>query len=111
MRVRDDGRRLPSRNEGHETLFRARNRTMIDDRQGTPMTAAARPHPHRRLLPYAAAGLAVALLGACTSGDPSPTTTTPPSSTTTSAAPSTTSTPAPSPTTSADPVVARIPAK
>jgi hypothetical protein len=83
---------------------------MIDDRQGTPMTAAARPHPHRRLLPYAAAGLAVALLGACTSGDPSPTTTTPPSSTTTSAAPSTTTTPAPSPTKTVDPVLAKIPA-
>lgn len=108
--MRDDGRRLPSRNEGHETAFRARNRTMIDDRQGTPMTAAARPHPDRSLLPYAAAALAVALLGACTAGSPGPTSTTPPSSTTTSAEPSTTTTPAPSPTKTVDPVLAKIPA-
>ncbi|GAA3715797.1 hypothetical protein GCM10022399_35490 [Terrabacter ginsenosidimutans] len=73
------------------------------------MTAAARPHPHRRLLPYAAAGLAVALLGACTAGDPGPTTTTPPSSTTTSAAPSTTTTSAPSPTTSVNQAIVKIP--
>ncbi|WP_147063780.1 DUF6318 family protein [Terrabacter aerolatus] len=76
------------------------------------MTAAVRQHRHRTLLPYAAAGLAAALLGACTSGDPGTTVTTAPpaasTTTSTSAAPSTTST-APSPTTSVDPVLARIP--
>lgn len=78
------------------------------------MTAAARPHRPRTRILYAAAGLAVALLGACTGGDPGPATTAPPSGssagTTTSAAPSTTTTSAPSQTTPVDPVIAKIPA-
>src|SRR6478735_5923908 len=75
------------------------------------MTAAARPHRHRTLLPYAAALVALATLGACSGGDPGPTRTTPPAITTTSSAPTTTTTaPAPSPTTSVDPVLAKIPA-
>jgi len=83
---------------------------MVDDQQGTPMTAAATPHRHRTLLPYAAALVAVATLGACTGGDPGPSRTTPPASITTSSTPTTTTTaPAPSPTTSVDPVLARIP--
>src|SRR6478609_6765870 len=87
---------------------------MVDDQQGTPMTAAATPHRHRTLLPYAAALVAVATLGACTGGDPGPSGP-PPSthsstSTATSAATTTTTTPAPSPTTSVNPVIAKIPA-
>ncbi|MGO4603146.1 DUF6318 family protein [Terrabacter sp. 2YAF2] len=75
------------------------------------MTAAATPHRHRTLLPYAAALIAVATLGACTGRDPGPSRTTPPASTTTSASPTTTTTtPVPSPTTSVDPVIAKIPA-
>src|SRR6478752_6547375 len=75
------------------------------------MTAAARPHRHRTLLPYAASLVAVATLGACTGGDPGPSRTTPPASTTTSSAPTIkTTTPAPSPTTSVNPVIAKIPA-
>ena len=75
---------------------------MIDDRQGTPMTADARSHRHRTLLAYAAAA-ALATLGACTGSDPGPAVTTPASgsSSTRSAAPATTTTSsAPSPTTS-----------
>jgi hypothetical protein len=91
-----------------------RNRTMIDDRQGTPMTAAARPDRLRRrrtLLPYAAALAALLTVPACTGADPGPTATTPPvsttsTSTTASEPPSTTT----SPTTSVDPVLAKIPA-
>src|SRR6476619_4869556 len=84
---------------------------MVDDQQGTPMTAAATPHRHRTLLPYAAALVAVATLGACTGGDPGPSRTTPPASTTTSSAATIkTTTPAPSPTTSVNPVIAKIPA-
>ena len=75
------------------------------------MTAAATPHRHRTLLPYAAALVAVATLGACTGGDPGPSRTTPPASITTSSTPTTTTTaPAPSPTTSLNPVTAKIPA-
>ncbi|GAA2479777.1 DUF6318 family protein [Terrabacter carboxydivorans] len=84
---------------------------MIDDRQGTPMTAAARPH--RTPVSYAAAALAVGLLGACTSGDPGPAVTTArtaSSSASSASPPPTTTTPTPSPTTSVDPVLAKIPA-
>ncbi|WP_330472945.1 DUF6318 family protein [Terrabacter sp. C0L_2] len=86
---------------------------MIDDRQGTPMTAAARPH--RPVLAYAAASVALATLGACTGGDPGPADTTAPpassSASTSAAQPTTTTTSAaPSPTSSVDPVIAKIPA-
>lgn len=76
------------------------------------MTAAVRPHRHRTLCSYAAAGLAVALLGSCTGGDPGPQATTGPPATSSAAtsAPPTTATSAPSPTTSVDPVLAKIPA-
>src|SRR6476661_3766767 len=84
---------------------------MVDDQQGTPMTAAATPHRHRTLLPYAAALVAVATLGACTGGDPGPSRTASPASITTSSTPTTTTTaPAPSPTAPTDPVIAKIPA-
>src|SRR4051812_42042784 len=86
---------------------------MIDDRQGTPMTAAARPHRHRPLLAYAVVPVALAVLGACTASDPGPavTTTSSSSAVTSSPAPTaiTTST-APSPTATVDPVIAKIPA-
>lgn len=73
------------------------------------MTAAT-PHRHRTLLPYAAALVALATLGACTGGDRGPSRTTPPASTTTSAAPTTTTTTSPpSPSPSVDPVIAKIP--
>ncbi|MGO4599705.1 DUF6318 family protein [Terrabacter sp. 2RAF25] len=76
------------------------------------MTAAARAHRHRRLIPYAAALVALAMLGACTGSEPAPTSTTPPrtsaAATTTSSAPSTTTTP--TPTATVDPVLAKIPA-
>ena len=73
------------------------------------MTAAT-PHRHRTLLPYAAALVALATLGACTGGDPGPSRTTPPASTTTTAAPTTTTTTSPpSPSPSVDPVIAKIP--
>ena len=77
------------------------------------MTAAATPHRHRTLLPYAAALVAVATLGACTGGDPGPSSPTPPASSSTStstSAATTSTTPAPSPTTSVDPAIAKIPA-
>ncbi|GAB2749633.1 hypothetical protein GCM10027039_04270 [Terrabacter koreensis] len=76
------------------------------------MTAAARVHRHRRLLPYAAALVAAATLGSCSGGDPGPATATPPvtstATTTTTASPSTTTTPAS--TATVDPVIAKIPA-
>src|SRR6478735_2762331 len=80
---------------------------MVDDQQGTPMTAAATPHRHRTLLPYAAALVAVATLGACPGGDPGPSRTASPASI---PPPSTTTAPAPSPTAPTDPVIAKIPA-
>ena len=86
---------------------------MVDDRQGTPMTAAARPHRHRTLLAYAVVPLALAALGACTGSDPGPAVTTPPSNSavTSSPAPTTTTSSAtPSPTATVDPVIAKIPA-
>src|SRR4051812_41516596 len=86
---------------------------MIDDRQGTPMTAAARPHRHRPLLAYAVVPIALAVLGACTASDPGPAVTAPPSSSavTSSLTPTTTTTStAPSPTATVDPVIAKIPA-
>ena len=85
---------------------------MIDDRQGTPMTAAARSHRHRTLLAYAAASVALATLGACTGSDPGPAVTTPPSTSavTSSATPTTTTSTSPNPTASVDPVIAKIPA-
>jgi len=85
---------------------------MIDDRQGTPMTAAARAHRHRTLLPYAAALVALATLGACTGADPGPAVTTPPATSPTTVAkpaPASTTT-TPGPTASVDPVIAKIPA-
>ncbi|GAB3884827.1 DUF6318 family protein [Terrabacter terrigena] len=76
------------------------------------MTAAARADRHRKLLPYAAALVALATLGACTGSDPGQDTATPPvtSSTpaTTTAVPSTTT--KPTPTATVDPVIAKIPA-
>ncbi|MHA3836602.1 DUF6318 family protein [Terrabacter sp. AAH1] len=75
------------------------------------MTAAARVHRHRRLLPYAAALVAAATLGSCSGGDPGPATTTPPvtstAATTTTAQPPTMT---PTPTATVDPVIAKIPA-
>ncbi len=76
------------------------------------MTAAARAHRHRKLLPYAAALVAVATFGACTGGDPAPAPTTPSvtssaTATTTSATPTTAT---PTTTTTVDPVIAKIPA-
>ena len=104
--------------EGCETHPTRRNRTMIDDRQGTPMTAAARPdrqrrlRPQRMLLPYAASLATLLTVTACSGGDPAPAATTPSvgttsTSTTTSAPPSTTKA---SPTSTVDPVLAKIPA-
>ena len=72
MQVRHDRRRLPSWNEGRTTHLRRCNRTMIDDRQGTPMTAAARPHRHRTLLAYAVAPVALAAAGCVHGRRPGP---------------------------------------
>ncbi len=76
---------------------------------------AARAYRHRKLLPYAAACVALVTLGACTSSDPGPGTTTPAvtsttttTATTTTAAPTATTTP--TPTATVDPVTAKIPA-
>jgi hypothetical protein len=79
------------------------------------MTAADRAHRDRKLLPYAAAFVALATLGACSGSDPGPGATTPrvPSTTavtattTMSAPPATTK---PTPTATVDPVIAKIPA-
>lgn len=89
------------------------DRTMIDDRQGTPMTARENTQRHRRFTPYAVGLLALAALGACSSSGAAETPGTssaPPTaaSTTTSAKPPTT-TSTPSPTSSEDPVNAKIP--
>lgn len=101
----------PSGRDGLQTTQPPTPRTMIDDRQGTPMTAAARVHRHRRLLPYAAALVAAATLGSCSGGDPGPATTAPPvtstAATTTTAQPTTMT---PTPTATVDPVIAKIPA-
>lgn len=67
--------------EGCETHPNRRNRTMIDDRQGTPMTAATRSYRRRRGLPYAAALAAVFVVAGCNVGDPGPAVATPPVST------------------------------
>src|SRR6476620_5625355 len=89
---------------------------MIDDRQGTPMTARDNVQRHRTYLPWAAALLALGTLGACTSsgaaGSPGASSPTATSAGSTSKAPSSTATTtaAPSPTTSTDPIIAKIPA-
>jgi hypothetical protein len=112
VRVRHDRRRLPSWNDGRTTPHDAATRTMIDRRQGTPMTAAARQHRHRTQLSYAVAPVVLATLAACTGSDPGPVVTTPPSSSTStgSTAPTTATSNAPRPSPTIDPVLAKIPA-
>ena len=73
------------------------------------MTAAATPHRHRTLLPYAAALVAVATLGACTGGDPGTSTRLPGKHHHVGGAHDDDNPLGPRPTTSVDPVIAKIP--
>lgn len=99
MAVGSDAERR-ARNARHST-----QRTMIDDRQGTPMPAA------KPLALYAAALVALSALAACSGGDPVPSARTVPaaSSTAITTSMSATTTQATA-TPTVDPVIAKIPA-